>query len=181
MKLVDYTEFFEQECKSLPRKETGGFAPFFDADGKKFKIRSASEGVPIMRWTAYEKLNLMFGYNSTIDKLHKNMQKTKSMTNEILLQKGDCKHSIVDVLQHQDSILKGLFDFSHEKVNKALYLCTIFIVMEGEDINNWDKGVAEAKINHWIKEGLDITDFFHLAAIFSPEWSRIIGRGMGNG
>jgi len=172
--MQDFSEFFREDCKKLPKKDSGGFAPYFEANGRKYKIRSASEGIPIKRWTAYEKLNLMFGYNATIDKLYQNQQLTKGMLNDILLQRAESSYSVIDVIQHQDSILAGLIDFSKSRVNKAFYLCTIFIVQEGEDIHNWDSDLAEQKIDDWIKEGFDSTDFFLLARIFSPQWNKII-------
>ena len=179
--MKDFSEFFKEDCKKLPKKDSGGFAPYFEANGRKYKIRSASEGIPIKRWTAYEKLNLMFGYNATIDKLYQNQQLTKGMLNDILLQRAESQYSVIDVIQHQDSILAGLIDFSKSRVNKAFYLCTIFIVQEGEDIHNWDSDLAEQKIDDWIKEGFDSTDFFLLARIFSPQWNKIITGEMGNG
>lgn len=179
--MKDFSEFFKEDCKKLPKKDSGGFAPYFEANGRKYKIRSASEGIPIKRWTAYEKLNLMFGYNATIDKLYQNQQLTKGMLNDILLQRAESSYSVIDVIQHQDSILAGLIDFSKARVNKAFYLCTIFIVQEGEDIHNWDSDLAEQKIDDWIKEGFDSTDFFLLARIFSPQWNRIITVETGTG
>lgn len=180
--LKDYSEHFkDQECKSLPRKKTGGFAPFFDANKKKYKIRSVAEGIPPLRWAAYEKLSTMFGYDATYQKLTDNLLKGKKLINEIFLAKGECNHSIIDVLQHYDSVLSGMIGFTNSRVSKGLYLCTVFIVREGEDIKEWDKDLAEEKIDDWIEEGFDVADFFTLAAHFTPAWLKRITKEMENG
>lgn len=52
---------------------------------------------------------------------------------------------------------------SEAKNNKLLYLCTLFINKVDEDISDWDIRLADAKIDDWKKEGIDMADFFLLA------------------
>jgi hypothetical protein len=174
-------DFKQQEVKKLPRSENGSMLRYFEANGQKYKIRSASEGIPIKRWTAYEKLNLMFGYNATLNQLYSNQKKVGDMLNDILLKKDSSSFNVMDVVKHQDSMLEGLKETSKARFSKGFYLCTIFIVRADENINDWDAEFAEQKIEDWTSEGYDSADFFQLARIFSPQLLKIMLEETENG
>ena len=159
----------------LPRTPEGGLQRTFEANGNTYKIRSADEGVSILRWSAYEKLALMLGYNATLQQIHDNQKKAVDMLNKILLAAGGgCQYTPIDVIQHLQAQTESLKKFAVERYNKAMLLCTIFIVKDSEDLHQWNQAEAQEKIEDWIAEGLDVADFFLLARIFSPQWNNLL-------
>ncbi|MDB4433154.1 hypothetical protein N9166_00260 [bacterium] len=56
----------------------------------------------------------------------------------------------------------------------AYYICTLFIIREGEDLNSWNFEAADEKINDWVKENYRAVDFFGLALATSEESQTII-------
>jgi hypothetical protein len=56
----------------------------------------------------------------------------------------------------------------------ALYICTLFIVRENEDLSDWDFDLANEKIDDWVAENLAVVDFFGLALASSQECQNLI-------
>lgn len=167
---MEKDKFNDKVIKKLPRDENGKIARYFTANGKDYKICEWENGVPIDRWSAYEKWALMFTYNASPTELVQNQRKTGGMLNRIMA--GDTTINVLDVIAHQKSITDGIITLSNQKFTRAMWLCSIFIIREGEDVRTWDSSVADSKIIDWIKEGFSVEDFFTLAQTISIEFSK---------
>lgn len=64
----------------------------------------------------------------------------------------------------------SLITFAERPIPRILLFCTLFIVREDEEFATWDEAFAELKIQDWIKSGIDMADFFLLAANFIPHF-----------
>ena len=162
--------FNDSVIKPLPRDEAGKIARFFTANGNEYKIVEWEHGPPIDRWSAYEKWALMFTYNASPAELVENNRKTGEMLNRIMA--GDKTITVLDVIAHQKSIVDGIITIANQKYTRAMWLCSIFIIREGEDVRTWSSATAESKIMDWIKEGFSVDDFFLLAQTISMQFSK---------
>ena len=162
--------FNDEKIKLLPRDENGKIARFFEANGVQYKVSEFENGLPIDRYSAYEKWALMFTYNATPAELIANQRKTGEMLNRIMA--GDKTINVLDVMAHQKSMVDGIITLANQKYTRAMWLCSIFILRDGEDARTWSSNVAEQKINDWIKEGYSVSDFFRLAQTISMQYSK---------
>lgn len=147
------------EIKRLPRNEDGSFARHFTASGLKNTIRTFEEGISIERYTIFEKLSIGTGFGKSFQALFECFRKAKQYCNDI--PKG--KAEFTDLAYFLQSVEEGILEKSEERYNMAFYMCSLFIVEEGEDLVNWSSAEAEAKIDRWKKEGYDARDFLELA------------------
>jgi hypothetical protein len=75
-----------------------------------------------------------------------------------------------DCINNLDSF-KGEFT---SRYPAAYYICTLFIIREGEDLNAWSFDQADEKINDWTAENIRAVDFFGLALATSEQSQTII-------
>ena len=113
------SKFNDTKIKRLPRDENGKIARFFTANGKDYKICEWENGVPIDRWSAYEKWALMFTYNASPAEMVANQRKTGKMLNRILA--GDEKVTFLDVVAH----LKSITGWYYYPVESKIYTCLV--------------------------------------------------------
>ena len=86
---------------------------------------------------------------------------------EIIANYADDNINPVPTVQNFVDAIKGNTKDSKfcdlRRLPKAYYLCTLFIIKEGEDLKAWSPKLAHEKIDDWIKENLNPFDFFSLA------------------
>ena len=73
--------------------------------------------------------------------------------------------------------LNNLDSFKGELTSRypaAYYICTLFIIKEGEDLSKWNFESADEKINDWTEANLKAVDFLGLALATSKESQAII-------
>lgn len=153
--------FNDTAVKKLPRDNDGNISKFFTANGKEYKITHFDNGVPIERYMAYERLSLGFAYDASFQTMHDNLEDIGKLLNRILA--GDSTANVGMVWAALSSMKDGLKSVKGSRFNRAMYVCTIFIIEEGEDVSTWDSSIAERKIENWSKEGYGVQDFFYLA------------------
>ena len=153
--------FNDGNIKRLPRDESGQLKPVFKANGNYYKITHWPNGVPIKRWHLYELFSLSFSYNRDPVEIYNHNAKAEAMLRDILRQKGGV--DAIDVIQHLKASQDGILELNPNRFNRALYVCSLFIIGENEDVKTWSQEIAEQKINDWVTEGLAIDDFFILA------------------
>lgn len=171
--------FTDTQVKRLPRTADGKLATFFDANGQKYKISSYENGVPPLRYTFYEKLALMFGFNADFNSIFTNINECMEIINRIF--KGDNSVNPMQVYKILEAINESVKEASETRYHKALLLCTIFIIRDGEDVSTWDNALAQEKINDWIVEGYGIEDFFYLATLSMKGLEAALKKSMESG
>jgi len=148
-----------ETIKRLPRRDDGSIKSTFEANDVKYTIRTADEGISISRFNEYQKFAGMLGYNATFQKMYENNQKAIKLANGVV--SGD--NTFTDLVLHLNAINEGVLQASEERNSIALYICTLFIVREGEDLTTWSMELAKDKIDDWNREGYHAEDFFFLA------------------
>lgn len=111
------------------------------------------------RYKQYEKFSVEFGYGVDFESMHEQIGKAINMINDNHAVQG---HT---VLYNLYSSMKNNLE---KRANRAMKVCSIFILKEGEDPAKYDNKLAEAKIKDWEDGGVAIDDFFHLAFNLVP-------------
>jgi hypothetical protein len=124
----------------------------FEAKGVTYHVKP-SLSVERYRW--FEKLQLDFGFGHTFKELYDMLQKAVDLAN-----KGKGLESWNIVFNIKESVGKNLDNRAHT----SMYICSLFIVTEEEDLTKWDEQEADQKIKNWNDEGYDVNCFFRLAA-----------------
>ena len=148
----------ETKIKSLARRADGGLEDFM-ANGHKYRAIRPGEPIGIQRWTEFEKLKLVFGFGQTFTAIFDALKAIQDLA------AADKPFSEIrtEIILSVNSMLRGITDLSQARYNKALYLASVFIVREGDDIRSWDTHLAEQYIQDWAEEGLSEQDFFYFA------------------
>ena len=147
----------------------------FVANGTTYYIFPPKNVFGIGRQLAYWNIETMFGLGRSLLGIYEMF--VQNYQNQLRLMKatGDDwtkiqDENIRDAINHQDSFKEHLT----KRFPPALYMCTLFIVTEGEDLGEWDWKQADKKIDDWLTENLNPFDFFSLALSFSKRCQEII-------
>lgn len=146
--------------KNLPReKGTNKLKPFFKANGTKYRIRTPEEGIGIERIALLYKMSGGVGYGVGLGDQQKNWKRVGDLLQDFV--RG--KNNLEDIFALIKSQHEGIGVEANEGYSLDLYLCTLFIVKEDEDLTQWSKAEADEKIEDWNKEGYNERDFRGLA------------------
>lgn len=144
--------------KKLPR-DGGKIARHFEANGIRYTIRTADEGTTIERWSQYEKMSLVVGYDANFQAMYQNLTQAMELCNGVVTK----ENNFTDLVMHLNAMQEGVVSAANSRYNQAMYLCSLFIVRDDEDLTTWSEAEAEAKIADWNAEGYDVQDFLWLA------------------
>lgn len=138
--------------------ESGQWVSEFDAGGKKYYIRSPDEGLSLRRYTKLKQLLAEVGFDASYSE-------QLAKLNELI---GHA-NSLVTTSPRMDLLFSGLDNMrqaiqqSQRDWDKSFYAATLFIVTDGENLNEWDERLAEQKIQDWNEAQFHEQDFFLLA------------------
>ncbi len=152
--MAELNESWKRNSKPLPRGINGAIESSFEANGNKYYILSAEDGISINRWLVYKKYGLEAATGLSMSSLYSKMTDFESLLRN--------NESMYQLSVSFAEMKKSLLDLSEERFDKGLYFCTTFIIREGEDVKTWNKAEAEDKIKDWAEEGFSIFDFFTL-------------------
>jgi len=144
--------------KNLPRKENGDYAREFKANGNKYIIRTADEGIGILRWSKLQLMSSVMGYGADIAKLEQGFSKLGDLFNGFVKN----KNTVFEIAAHINEMRSGMVDESRRNYSYVFWTACLFIVREGEDMTKFIEEEQEAKIDDWNKEGISETDLFDL-------------------
>lgn len=145
--------------KKLPRRDDGTLSRTFDANEITYTIRTADEGVSISRFNEYQRMSAMLGFGATFQTIYENITKSIKLANGVVSQ----DNTFTDLVLHLNAMREAILESSEDRNSLALYLCTLFITREGEDLTTWSMEDAKDKIDDWNREGYSAEDFFLLA------------------
>lgn len=144
--------------KNLPRKENGDYAREFKANGVKYIIRSAEEGIGILRWSKLQLMSSVLGYGADIARLEQGFSKLADLFNGFVKN----KHTVFEIATHINEMRSGMVDESRRNYSYVFWTACLFIVKEGEDITKFIEEEQEEKISDWNKEGYNEQDILNL-------------------
>jgi hypothetical protein len=147
------------KIKPLPRDAAGKLKRTFKANGKAYHIRSAEEGIGINRLSLLYKMSATAGYGVSIRDQQKNWKKVGDLIQNWM--RG--KNNMEDVFALVKAQYEGIATEANREYPMTMYLCSLFIVREGEDLTTWSEAEADEKIEDWNAEGYNERDFFRCA------------------
>lgn len=155
--------------------ENGIFKREFEANGKKYFIMPADEVFNIDRQVAYHNIETAFALNQTPTEIKARFSETWQTIIKLMSAKGDEKDNLMNKFLRD--ALNNLDSFKGELTSRypaAYYICTLFIITEGEDLAKWTFETANEKIDDWTKANIKAVDFLGLALATSKESQTII-------
>ena len=151
----------------LPRTAEGYLARSFRTTDHVYHIIPPADGIGFDRWSRMIKLliPLQFGmrdYDNIRQYWSTMMNDTVAMT--------DLSAMKVHVVKRVADFLDAAVAQGQQRYDDAAYICTLFIVRDGEDLTNWTHGLAEEKIADWDAHNFDFQDFFFAVAGLSKKY-----------
>jgi hypothetical protein len=134
----------------------------FKANGKTYHIDAA---LTIERFRIFRKFEHHFGWGMDFDSDLTQMQSWGELIN---------KGKTFELAVQLNKRIEFLQYAKEERHHPALYLCTLFIITDDEDVSQWHETLAEEKINDWNVEGYDVRDFFWLAGSLVPGFLKVL-------
>lgn len=128
----------------------------FEANGHKYYLESE---ITTERYKWYEKYSLELAYGLDFASVHNNLGNIIKIFND-----GKDVEAKAGLYNMYTSLKTRLEDRS----DRALRLCTLFILREGENPAEYDLKLANEKIKDWEAEGYSMNDFFTLAFNLIP-------------
>lgn len=131
-------------------------SPTLEANGNTYKI---VKELSINRFRELEKLEIEAFYGFDAQGM---FDKLKNTWND--LNKSKVADATVKIYQ----LMEGMADKVDKREPVMLRICSLFLIKDGENVNEWNEELANEKIEDWSKEGYAIDDFFSLAASLVP-------------
>lgn len=154
----------------------GVFPDKFMANGNKYVVMNPNDVFNIDKQTAYYNIKMAFDLNMTPTEIYKSFSDLKGLVFQLFGSKDSDKVKITEELVK--SVMNNTETFKSrlsQRFPPALFLCTIFIIKDGEDLSKqWNFKDAKAKIDDWLIENYKPVDFFSLALTSSKESQQII-------
>lgn len=171
-----FNEVEEKIKRIVPTKRiiNDGVLPSeFMANGTKYFILPIDKVFTVDRMVAYQNLELMFASSRTPTELKQAFLEFKEITLS-MMHEGTRKQATEKLLRHSLNCIDSFKGEFTSRYPQALYICTLFIVCEGEDLGKWDFETADKKIDDWAKERLNVIDFFAIAQATSNACQEIL-------
>jgi len=155
----------------------------FIANGFKYIIAPPEKVFNLNRKAYFDTLEIAFALNRTPQQIADSF--VTMYSNQLALSSNTAPN---DWMKLQDKNLRDCINFmdsmkddDYKRLPKAYFLCTLFIIKEGEDLSEWSPDLAHEKIEDWTKENLNPFDFFAIALhsskncqeIMKPDWVNI--------
>lgn len=126
---------------------------FFNANGVKYLI---SGKLSTERYKHKCQIELEMAYGHDYDGIMKQVRDAYNSINTNNVKPADCAVKLYNIMQ--------TITYAKEREEAILRYCALFINREDEDEKSFDEEVMQSKIDDWHKEGIDVNDFFILAA-----------------
>lgn len=146
------------KLKRLPRNDIGNFKPSFIANGRRYYIRTAEEGIGILRYSRLVQNSTSVIYDLDVAAITKNIQKAIDLLDDRM--RG--KKNIIEMALHLHSMREGVTESVRKNYNFTYWSAALFIVREGEDLSEFTDAYQMDKIEDWVKEGYHEHDFYDL-------------------
>lgn len=144
----------------------------FYANGTKYYIRPIEEIWTVERMTAYQNINTIFALAKTPLEIVEAFQKYKKIIIDMMTVETKAK-ATDKLIQHTYNMIDSVYN-NVNRYPQALYICSLFVIRENEDVSKWSFELADEKINDWAMENYNMSDFLALALAHSKECRTIL-------
>lgn len=146
--------------------DTGKWVSQFQANGNKYYIRSASDGLGFKRYVEMKRLLSVVGFDATYSEQLAALNRMTAAANTLV-----SKSPQLDLLFREIENMRESIKRADRKWDYSLFAATLFIVRPDEDLNEWSESIASEKIDDWAAEGLHEQDFFLLVILWASQLS----------
>lgn len=170
MNKAEQQERTEEGFIILPKDAQGIILPF-ETKNHKYKVIRPGNPIGIQRYLEFEKLQIPAGMGLSFAEIAGVLKEL-----ELLLGSDKAFAEIrTEAILKANSLRRGIVDLSKTRFSKALYLATIFIYRDGDDLSKWDMETATEYLEDWKEAGISETDFFYLSLRMVNGFSKIYG------
>lgn len=163
------------QIKKLPRDKDGNLLKRFKANGNNYVINDISEGLSIERFTTWQKFTLTVGFGLDFQTMYTNIAKAQQMVDKLVVE----KRGLTELTMHLEAMKSSFTEDSDSRYDVTMYLCSIFINREDEDLTEWSTSLADEKIADWNAEGYDYQDFLVFALERCPGFKDLYQKTLG--
>lgn len=158
------------DIKDLPRMSDGKICPTFVANGNRYTILDAEDGLGIHRYNEMQKRLILaqFGFTTFLEAY--NYIESESKKIMTIQGEGATKIGVANLVNH---LKRSISEVDNARFNQVLYLCSLFVVGEGEDTTRFSIAEADKKIEDWASENYNAWDFFAIALGRSKEFATV--------
>jgi hypothetical protein len=144
---------------------TGAFLLRFEANGTKYSVRTAEEGVPLLRFKKIQTLVAQMGFDASVSDQYAALDRIEKYFN-----KSEYIKAAGGILDMKMALSKAERAFPF-----AADACAMFILRDGEDITQLPtEAEIQAKVEDWNAAGLYAADFFFLCLSYSTAWNAVL-------
>lgn len=141
-----------------PNDPNSRFLSEFKTDKHTYTI-IGEEGIGFERYTAFQKRTIQRAFARDFQSLYNELNDIKmSIAGEQNVAKMRS-----DAILHITGIQDAIADFGNEQFEASMWLCTLFILREDENVTEYSEKIAEEKIRDWSQQGFSELDFFLLS------------------
>lgn len=145
--------------------KSGKWVSEFTANGNKYYVRTAKEGIGVFRYGLLKEMLSVVGFDLTFDDQYRTFSEIEAGVNALAQGKPVLFRLVEKISNLKATIENG----KSRKWDFSLYLCTLFIVHPNEDLTKWDEREAESKIKDWQAAKIHEHDFFLLASLWPSQ------------
>ena len=148
--------------------KTGKWVSEFTANGTKYYIRSAKEGIGIERFTKLKRMLSVVGFDATFSDQLSGIHRIKRYANSLVTKEPQLDRLFAEIANMEEAISR-----TERKFDFSMYTATLFIFTEDEELSSWDERLAEKKIDDWNKANLHEHDFFLLVSLWPVQLMKL--------
>lgn len=152
----------------LPRDSKGDFEPKFKANGKEYFIRSAEDGIGIIRYARLMKMSSVWAFGLNIGAQVSNWQKVDQMINGFV--RGE--NNLQAIFAHIGESVKGIKRETENDYLATHWTACLFVTAKDEDLTKFVDTEQQEKINDWVAAGIHERDFEELVKKKLLEFSK---------
>lgn len=128
----------------------------FTANGNNYYIE---HDITIERYRVFEKYSMELAFGADFETHYNNLGNIINLFND---------HKDVEAKAGLWNIYTSIKNKIENRTDRALKLCSIFILREDEKPEEYSEKIEREKIEDWVKEGFIMNDFFTLAFNLIP-------------
>ena len=165
------------EPKRLLNEDGTLISKVIKANGNNYIVLNEREAYTVDRFRTHLMIQQMLANAKSLEAIVFEQNKSRQLVQEV----WEGKTPFSKLAVHLENIFENYFSDNLAREHIALYECTLFVVKEGANLNNWTFEEANLWIKDWVQEGIYCPDFFTLAIQHSPAYIEVLTKRMESG
>lgn len=137
----------------------------FEANGV---IYTLDENMTLARYRLFEQYRLEVGFGVTVESIFTEIKDVLQ-----IMERGFQGGLVIgSIMARFHNLLKGI-QVGQQKYHPAIWMCTLFFNIPGEDVRHFDLELMKVKIQNWEEAGIPTRFFIYKACSMIADYSRI--------